>query len=62
MDVDILFRNGIISILICLVLFALTSYAAQSPQFAFLEPVKWFILGLAVAIMGIIIIARLSQK
>jgi hypothetical protein len=62
MDVDNLFRNGIIAILLCMVLFAVTGYVAQSPQYAFLEPVKWFILGLAAVIMAIIIIARLSQK
>lgn len=62
MDVDTLFRNGIIAILICMALFAITGYLAQFPMYAFLEPVKWFILGLAVVIMGLIILARMSQK
>lgn len=62
MDVDTLFRNGIIAILLCMVLFAITGYLAQSPPYTFLEPVKWFILGLAVVIMGLIILARISQK
>lgn len=61
MDVDNLTRNGIISIVICMALFAITGYLAGAGGYAFLEPVKWFFLGLIGVIFLIIVLARISS-
>lgn len=61
-DIDRFHYKGIISILICLLLFVVSEYVSKMPGLGFMAAFKWFFLALAGVIFLLITLATLSQK